>query len=122
MQKNLITRLIIKYEPLLILCTGLFIIVLATDFIDNNLLSRTVTSCLIRVVIVVGLYIFVGNSGIVSFGHMGFMAIGAYAVAWQTCCPGLKPYTMPGLPELLLNNTLPNLPAGLAAGLLAWGL
>ena len=118
MQKNLITRLIIKYEPLLILCTGLFIIVLATDFIDNNLLSRTVTSCLIRVVIVVGLYIFVGNSGIVSFGHMGFMAIGAYAVAWQTCCPGLKPYTMPGLPELLLNNTLPNLPAGLAAGLL----
>lgn len=119
MQKNLITRLIIKYEPLLILCTGLFIIVLATDFIDNNLLSRTVTSCLIRVVIVVGLYIFVGNSGIVSFGHMGFMAIGAYAVAWQTCCPGLKPYTMPGLPELLLNNTLPNLPAGLAAGLLA---
>jgi branched-chain amino acid transport system permease protein len=119
MQKNLITRLIIKYEPLLILCTGLFIIVLATEFIDNNLLSRTVTSCLIRVVIVVGLYIFVGNSGIVSFGHMGFMAIGAYAVAWQTCCPGLKPYTMPGLPELLLNNTLPNLPAGLAAGLLA---
>jgi branched-chain amino acid transport system permease protein len=118
MQKKLITRLIIKYEPLLILCTGLFIIVLATEFIDNNLLSRTVTSCLIRVVIVVGLYIFVGNSGIVSFGHMGFMAIGAYAVAWQTCCPGLKPYTMPGLPELLLNNTLPNLPAGLAAGLL----
>jgi branched-chain amino acid transport system permease protein len=118
MQQKIITRIISKYEPLLILCSGLFIIVLATELLDNNLLSRTVTSGLIRVVIVVGLYIFVGNSGIISFGHMGFMAIGAYAVAWQTCCPGLKPYTMPGLPELLLNNTLPNLPAGLAAGLL----
>ncbi|MCP4623386.1 MAG: branched-chain amino acid ABC transporter permease [bacterium] len=118
MQKKIITSTIRKYETPLILCAGLFIIVLATDLLDNNLLNRTVTSCLIRVVIVVGLYIFVGNSGIISFGHMGFMAIGAYAVAWQTCCPGLKPYTMPGLPELLLNNTLPNLPAGLAAGLL----
>jgi len=118
MQKKIITSTIRKYETPLILCTGLFFIVLATEILDNNLLNRTVTSCLIRVVIVVGLYIFVGNSGIISFGHMGFMAIGAYAVAWQTCCPGLKPYTMPGLPELLLNNTLPNLPAGLAAGLL----
>lgn len=118
MQEKIVNRIIRKYEPLLILCSGLFIIVLATELIDNNLLNRTVTNCLIRVVIVVGLYIFVGNSGVISFGHMGFMAIGAYAVAWQTCCPGLKPYTMPGLPELLLNNTLPNLPAALTAGLL----
>ena len=28
----------------------------------------------------VGLYIFVGNSGVLSFGHVSFMAIGAYIV------------------------------------------
>ena len=33
---------------------------------------------LVNVVLVVGLYMFVGNSGVFSFGHMGFMAIGAY--------------------------------------------
>ena len=29
-------------------------------------------------ILVVGLYVFVGNSGVFSFGHIGFMAIGAY--------------------------------------------
>ncbi len=115
-------RILRNYETLLILCTGLFLIVVATSVVDNNLLNRTVTNALIRVIIVVGLYIFVGNSGIISFGHIGFMAIGAYAAAWQTCCPDLKPYTMPGLPEILLNNTFPNLPASIAAGLLTVGV
>ena len=47
---------------------------------------------MIRVVAVVGLYIFIGNSGILSFGHIAFMSIGAYASAWQTCCPAMKPF------------------------------
>ena len=39
---------------------------------------------LIRLIVVVGLYMFVGNSGILSFGHIAFMCIGAYAAAWAT--------------------------------------
>ncbi len=54
-----------------------------------------------RVVAVVALYIFIGNSGILSFGHVAFMSIGAYASAWQTCCPAKKPFVMPRLPEFL---------------------
>ncbi len=36
-------------------------------------------SALIAVVVVVALYIFVGNSGVLSFGHVSFVAVGAWA-------------------------------------------
>ncbi|WP_283179295.1 branched-chain amino acid ABC transporter permease [Gemmobacter sp. 24YEA27] len=82
-------------------------------------LNRFLTEMFIYVVAVVGLQIFIGNSGIVSFGHSAFMLIAAYASAWQTCCPGLKPVYLPGLPDFLLQNTVPLLPATLIAASLA---
>lgn len=82
-------------------------------------LEQTAIEALIKIVAVVGLYIFIGNSGIMSFGHVAFMGIGAYAAAWQTCCPMLKPIVMSGLPDVLLNNTVPNFPASVASGVLA---
>ena len=81
--------------------------------------EQTVIEALIKIVAVVGLYVFIGNSGIMSFGHVAFMGIGAYAAAWQTCCPMLKPIVMSGLPDILLQNTVPNFPASVASGLLA---
>ena len=33
---------------------------------------------LVSVAIVVSLYVFVGNSGVLSFGHISFVAVGAY--------------------------------------------
>jgi branched-chain amino acid transport system permease protein len=82
-------------------------------------LTETITEMMIRMVIVVGLYVFVGNSGIISFGHISFMAIGAYAAAWLTCCtlPMVKPLYLPGLPELLQNTSEPFW-TGLAAAVL----
>jgi branched-chain amino acid transport system permease protein len=94
-------------------------ITIATYASDSLTLSRTVTEALVRIVVVVGIYIFVGNSGVLSFGHISFMAIGAYATAWQTCCPQLKPYTMRGLPDFMLHITVPALPAALTGGALA---
>ncbi|RKP58664.1 branched-chain amino acid ABC transporter permease [Pararobbsia silviterrae] len=70
-------------------------------------LQSMVTLLLIRVVTVLGLYIFIGNSGIISFGQVTFMAIAAYASAWQTCCEALKPMVMSGLPAFLLDRSLP---------------
>lgn len=101
----------------LILITGLITIVASVS--SSAYLSRTVTEALVRIVVVVGIYIFVGNSGVLSFGHISFMAIGAYAAAWQTCCPQLKPYTMRGLPNFLIHTTVPVLPAALVSGAVA---
>ncbi|GAB4070881.1 branched-chain amino acid ABC transporter permease [Ancylobacter sonchi] len=93
--------------------------VLLLSFTGSMVLEQAAIEALIKIVAVVGLYIFIGNSGIMSFGHVAFMAIGAYAAAWQTCCEMLKPIVMSGLPDILLRNTVPNFPASLASGALA---
>lgn len=79
----------------------------------------TVTSMLIDVVLVVGLYVFVGNSGILSFGHISFMAIGAYATAVTTIPPALKQGLLPALPASLRNSQLGTFPAIAVAAIVA---
>lgn len=58
-------------------------IVLASSTMGETT-QRVTISMLINVILVVGLYIFVGNSGIISFGHASFMAVGAYGTALVT--------------------------------------
>ena len=70
-------------------------------------LQVTLTEMFIRVVVVVGLYVFIGNSGIISFGQIGFMCIGAYAAAWATAEPSFKGIMLQGLPAFLQDNQLP---------------
>src|SRR6266550_2270716 len=38
-----------------------------------------VINALVNVAIVVALYVFIGNSGVLSFGHISFVAVGAWA-------------------------------------------
>jgi branched-chain amino acid transport system permease protein len=57
--------------------------------------------------VVVGLYAFVGNSGLLSFGHINFMCLGAYMTAWLTIPPVMKSITLRGLPAWLLHTQLP---------------
>ncbi len=114
-----VLRLVRTYWPLVVLSVGLLIIVVIIDLTGDIILAQTLIEGLVRVVIVAALYLFIGNSGIISFGHIGFMMIGAYATAWQTCCPYTRDMFMPGLPTYLLNNTHHFIPAILLAGLLA---
>jgi len=113
-------RVVRYFWPLILLCTLLLIIVAAVDATGDIILAQTLIEGLVRIVIVVALYMFVGNSGIISFGHIGFVMIGAYATAWQTCCPGIaREMFMPGLPEYLLNNSHHFVLAIFLGGLLA---
>ena len=105
--------------PVVGLIVPLAVLVALTGSVGSVAYDRTVTEGLIKIVAVVGLYIFVGNSGILSLGHAAFMGIAAYVSTWQTCCPRLKPITMAGLPDVLLSTTVPTLPASIIAGLLA---
>ena len=61
----------------------LLLVVLAAGYAAPAF-QRTVIESLIDLLVVVGLYIFIGNSGVVSFGHISFMAIGGYASAILT--------------------------------------
>ena len=103
----------------IVLSLLLVIIVLVAAIAQNSPLDRTIISLLIRVVFVVGLYIFIGNSGVVSFGHTAFMMIGAYATAWQDCCSMVKSLFMPALPKLMLETTVPPPIATVTSGLFA---
>jgi branched-chain amino acid transport system permease protein len=102
----------------LILIAILGVIALGVDLFGSGPLARTVVEMLIRVVLVVGIWIFVGNSGIISFGHIGFMCLGAYAAAWLTIPPMLKGISLRGLPDVLLQNQFPFWPSALASALL----
>jgi len=64
-------------------------------------MARVVTDTLIKLVMVAGLYIFIGNSGVLSFGHGAFMIVGAYVSAWLTIPPMMKGVILPALPEFL---------------------
>jgi len=60
-------------------------------------------SLLIYSVIVIGLYTFAGPSGIMSFGHASFMAVGAYTAALLTLAATSKS-RLTGLPDFLREN------------------
>jgi len=99
-----------------ILIALLVVIALVTVAIGSGIFSRTITEIFIRVTLVVGMYIFIGNSGVISFGHAGFMCLGAYAAAWLTIPPMMKKILLPGLTPLIADVQLPLiLSAGVSA-------
>ena len=104
--------------PALGLCLGLLVIYLFAQT-RSLVFQREVTQMLVNVVLVVGLYTFAGNSGILSFGHMSFMAIGAYATALVTIPEIQKAVLLPDLPNWLASVELPTLVAAIVVGLLA---
>ena len=53
-------------------------------------------SALVSVAIVVALCVFVGNAGVISFGHVSFVAVGAFAAGVMTIPVELKPTITPG--------------------------
>ncbi|MDO9396885.1 MAG: hypothetical protein Q7T71_10100, partial [Herbiconiux sp.] len=56
---------------------------------------------LVNLVILVGLSIFVSNSGVLSFGHLAFVAIGAWTMSLLTIPVTMKDSIMPALLPVL---------------------
>jgi len=72
---------------------------------------------LVSVVIVVALYVFVGNTGVLSFGHISFVALGAWTAGVLTVPVAEKPAAMPNLAHFLARTTVGNVPSLLLAAL-----
>jgi branched-chain amino acid transport system permease protein len=101
------------------LIPALGVLCVIVHYLGGPLLEGALTEALVYMVMVIALYVFIGNSGIISFGHVTFAMIGAYASAWQTCCAGMRGVFMPGLPDWLLRVNMPSAPAAIVAALLA---
>ena len=77
--------------------------------------ERMLTVFFISLTAVVGIGVYSGNSGILSFGHVAFMGVGAYASSLLTVPAALKGATLPGLPTWLADVELTLIPATLIA-------
>jgi branched-chain amino acid transport system permease protein len=67
-----------------------------------------VINALVNVTIVVALYVFIGNSGVLSFGHISFVAVGAWAAGVLSMPVEEKPAIMPDLFGVLGDHTVGN--------------
>jgi branched-chain amino acid transport system permease protein len=67
-----------------------------------------VITTLVNVAIVVALYVFIGNSGVVSFGHISFVAVGAWTAGILSMPTSEKPAIMPSLAGFLRDTTVGN--------------
>jgi branched-chain amino acid transport system permease protein len=78
-------------------------------------------NALVAVTVVVALYIFVGNSGVLSFGHISFVAVGAWAAGVLSVPVEEKAAIYPNLFSFLGDTTLGNA-ASLAVAAAVGGL
>jgi branched-chain amino acid transport system permease protein len=118
MAARILRSAVIGTWPFFALAIPLALLVLVAASVSDTLEQRAVLM-LLNLIVVVGTYVFIGNSGVLSFGHISFMAIGAYACAIVSIPPIMKGFLMPGLPEFLQNSELPGVVAVLVAGAVA---
>jgi branched-chain amino acid transport system permease protein len=78
-----------------------------------------VVVAMINLILVVGLYVFVGNSGVLSFGSIGFAAIGAYTSGLLVIPTDQKEILQPDLPGVIAQTHLGSVGATLTGGLVA---
>lgn len=93
---------------LMVLLGGaLVLIAIGTQWIGSAILTRFVTVMYIDLILVLGLQMYMGNSGIVAFAHIGFMGIGAYASALFSMSPTMKSLALPDLYPILADVQIP---------------
>src|SRR5579862_1570185 len=95
--RRLLGHLLPLGAPCVLLTLSVYLVIWFGGFSTET----TAISALIDVMIVVGMYVFVGNSGIVSFGHIGFVAIGAYLTALLTIPSAQKSFLFPNFPPAI---------------------
>jgi branched-chain amino acid transport system permease protein len=112
-----------RLEPLL--QVGAPAAVVAAVGVASTFVSRSTEiyflNALVAVTIVVATYVFIGNSGVLSFGQISFVAVGAFAAGVMTIPLESKTGVLPDLYPILREHTIGNL-ASLVLAAAAGGL
>lgn len=103
----------------LLLAVPLLLVVVWSETVASKAGQHTAVNFFITLTLVLGLQAFSGNSGIVSFGHVGFMAVGAYVAAFLTMPQLIKNLSFAGLPPFLRHAEFGLVPSAAIAGLAA---
>jgi len=111
-----------RLRPALIgsaLIAGLLLVgAVAVQVVGTDLASRTYVVFLLNVMLVVSFQLFIGNGGIVSFGHIAFMGVGAYLTALIAIPVAIKATQLPALPGWLATTEQGLVTAVIASALL----
>ena len=107
------------HRALVVLAVPLIAVTVGVEAIGGTLLGRILIAFYINLMVVLALQLFTGNSGLLSFAHVGFMGIGAYVSAVLTMTPEAKGFAIPDLYPFLETVTLPFIPAVLIAAVIA---
>jgi branched-chain amino acid transport system permease protein len=99
-----------RADPVIQLLAPIALVALAAfvGMIVSTSTETYVINALVNVAIVVALYVFIGNSGVLSFGHISFVAVGAWAAGVLSMPVEEKPAIMPNLASLLRDHTIGN--------------
>jgi branched-chain amino acid transport system permease protein len=95
----------------LLLCVPVVVAAVLLSEFAGVAMQRTFTLFLINLIAVLGLGVFIGNSGILSFGHVAFIGIGAYLSGILTIPVADKATMLPHLPAFLASAEMGLLPA-----------
>jgi branched-chain amino acid transport system permease protein len=111
---------------LLLLLAAIVVLATLPGLLGPPTMAHVVARGLINLVVVIGLYVFIGNSGVLSFGHVTFMAVGGYVSALITVPAATKGLLLPGLPDFVqsaeVHHVLATLLAGAMSGVVALGV
>jgi branched-chain amino acid transport system permease protein len=86
-------------------------VVLIGAALASHDIQRVMITTMLNIILTVGFYVFAGNSGILSFGHIGFAAIGGYVVGLLTVPVLMKGVLLPDLPHVIGSTAMATIPA-----------
>ena len=102
-----------------VILVGLLLVIFLLGQTAQEPTQQQVTTMFVFVVAVVGLYVFVGNTGVTSFGHVSFMAVGGYVGAILGLSELSKKLLLPDIPDAVQSLTVDPMLAVLAGGVVA---
>jgi branched-chain amino acid transport system permease protein len=110
-----------RLDPIVSLLAPALLVVLVAVIGSQMEFARRLefNDALVNVAIVVALYVFVGNSGVISFGHVSFVAVGAYLSGILTLGAEQKDFVLPAMYPFLRHahmSTIPSLALAALAG------
>lgn len=100
-----------KIYPVVLMLVIFSIIAVASTLLNVPLVDRITTVMFINLILVLGLQMFMGNSGVLSFAHVGFMGIGAYTSAILSIPVNQKQMALPDLYAPFMQLEMGFLPA-----------
>jgi branched-chain amino acid transport system permease protein len=95
------------HSSLLLLIVPMLVLAVGASLFGTTVFERIVTVLFINLMLVIALQMFMGNSGVFSFAHIGLMGIGAYVSVIFSMSPVQKSLALPQLYPFLVDIHLP---------------